>query len=166
MKLIKMIEKSGEKLISYATDNAICANSQEAIFCHNCCTNLKKKKCPKLSIANGMSLDVIPEQLLEPSDLEQQLFAMMLVFTKIVQLPNRTGSRMKGFEGKMINVPLEQSDISNSIKSLPRCMDDAAIVPLQLKKKQEYKSAYAEAFIRPAICIKAVKKLKIFYYDH
>ena len=60
----------------------------------------------------------------------------------------------------MINVPLEQSDISNSIRALPRCVDDAAVVPLQLKKKRELKSAYAEAFVRPEVCIQAVEKLK------
>ena len=161
-----MLDKCGEDLMSFATANAVNADSQDAIFCHTCSTNLKKKKCPKLSISNGMNLDEIPDELLEPSDLEQQLFAMMLVFTKIVKLPNRTGSRMRGFEGQMINVPLEQSDISKSIKALPRSLNDAAVVPLQLKKKQEYKSAYAEAFIRPAVCIKAVEKLKELQNPH
>ena len=161
-----MMDRCGEDLISFATANAVNADSKDAIFCHNCSTNSKKKKCPKLSISNGMNLDEIPVELLEPSDLEQQLFAMMLVFTKIVKLPNRTGSRMRGFEGQMINVPLEQSDISKSIKALPRSLNDAAVVPLQLKKKQEYKSAYAEAFIRPAVCIKAVEKLKELQNPH
>ena len=155
-----MIAKCGLELLSNATKNAVTVDSQSVIFCHTCCTNLKKKKYPKLSIANGMELDEIPDELLIATDLEQQLFARMLVFTKIVQLPNRTGKRMKGLTGKMINVPLEESDISNSIKALPRCLDDAAVVALQLKKKKEYKSAYAEAFIRPNVCIKAVEKLK------
>ena len=167
-KLLEMIEKCGRKLISHATANSINVHSQEAIFCHSCSSNLKKKKCPRLSIANGMELDKIPEELMKTTDLEQQLFARMLIFTKIVQLPNRTGKRMKGLTGKMINVPLEQSDISNSIKALPRCVDDAAVVPLQLKKKKEFKSAYAEAFVRPEVCIQAVEKLKELgnpYYD-
>lgn len=113
-----------------------------------------------------MEVDEIPEELMKTTDLEQQLFARMLVFTKIVQLPNRTGKRMKGLTGKMINVPLEQSDISNSIRALPRCVNDAAVVALQLKKKQEHKSAYAEAFIRPEVCIKAVEKLKELENPH
>ena len=160
------LQKCGEELISRATANDVNADSQEAIFCHTCCNNLKKKTCPKLSIANGMEVDEIPEELMKTTDLEQQLFARMLVFTKIVQLPNRTGKRMKGLTGKMINVPLEQSDISNSIRALPRCVNDAAVVALQLKKKQEHKSAYAEAFIRPEVCIKAVEKLKELENPH
>ena len=158
-----MIEKCGEEIISIATKNAVNADSQSAIFCHTCSTNLKKKKCPKLSIANGMELDEIPEELMKATDLEQQLFARMLVFTKIVQLPK---NRMKGLQGKMINVPLEQCDISNSIQALPRSIDESAVVALQLKKKKEFKSAYAEAFIRPSVCIKAVEKLKELNNPH
>ena len=161
-----MMEKCGEELISIATANATNADSQDAIFYHTCISNLKKNKCPKLSIANGMQLDEIPEELMKTTDLEQQLFARMLVFTKIVQLPNRTGKRMKGLTGKMINVPLEQSDVSNTITALPRSLDESAVIPLQLKKKKELKSAYAEAFVRPAVCIKAVEKLKQLQNPH
>ena len=73
---------------------------------------------------------------------------------------------MPGMTGKMINVPLEQSDISNTMNVLPRCADEASIVALQLKKKQELKSAYAESFIRPAVCLKAVQKLKELKNPH
>ena len=165
-KVIAIIEKCGENLMIDATANTVNVDSYEAIFCHTCYTNLNKKKCPTLSIANGMEVDEIPEELLDPTDLEQQMFAMTLVFTKIVCLPNKTGTRMKGFEGRMINVPLQQSDISKSIQALPRCIDDAAVVPLQLKKKKEFKSAYSEAFIRPNVCIKAVQKLKELHNPH
>ena len=73
---------------------------------------------------------------------------------------------MPGMTGKMINVPLEQSDISKTMNVLPRCVDEAAIVALQLKKKQELKSAYAESYIRPAVCLKAVQKLKELQNPH
>ena len=78
-----------------------------------------------------MELDEVPEELADATDLEQQLFARMLVFLKIFPLPK---NRMKGQVGKMINVPLEESDISNTIKTLPRSLDESALVPLRLKK--------------------------------
>ena len=158
-----MIEDCGLDLIMFATANSVNADSKTAIFCCNCSSTLKSKKCPKLSIANGMELDEIPEELGKATDLEQQLFARMLVFTKIVKMPKNF---MPGMTGKMINVPLEQSDISNTMKVLPRCADEAAIVALQLKKKQELKSAYAESFIRPTVCLKAVQKLKELKNPH
>ena len=162
-KVVKMIEDCGLDLIKYATANSIHARSKNAVFCCNCSSTLKKKRCPKLSIANGMQLDEIPEELQKATDLEQQLFARMLVFTKIVKMPKNF---MPGMTGKMINVPLEQSDISSTMKSLPRCVDDAAIVALQLKKQQKLKSAYAESYIRPAVCLKAVQKLKELKNPH
>ena len=160
-KILKLIEKCGIDLLVHATANAVNAESETAVFCCNCSTTLKSKRCPKLSIANGMQVDEIPEELMKATDLEQQLFARMLVFTKIVRLPAPAAPQywMKGVKGKMINVPLEESDISKSLTALPRCVDDASIVALQLKKKQELKSAYAESFIRPTVCIKAVEKL-------
>ena len=158
-----MVEKCGLDLIIHATANSVNADSESAVFCCNCSSTLKSKRCPTLSVANGMELDEIPEELKKATDLEQQLFARMLVFTKIVQMPKRF---MPGMTGKMINVPLEQSDISNTMKVLPRCTDEAAIVVLQLKKKQELRTAYAESFIRPAVCLKAVKKLKEIENPH
>ena len=158
-----MIDHCGLDLIIHATANSVNADSENAVFCCNCSSTLKSKRCPKLSIANGMELDKIPEELGKATDLEQQLFARMLVFTKIVRMPKNF---MPGMTGKMINVPLEQSDISKTMNVLPRCVDEAAIVALQLKKKQELKSAYAESYIRPAVCLKAVQKLKELQNPH
>ena len=152
-----MIEDCGLDLIMYATGNSVNADSESAVFCCNCSSTLKSKRCPTLSIANGMVLDEIPEELKKATDLEQQLFARMLVFTKIVKMPKNF---MPGMTGKMINVPLEQSDISNTMKVLPRCVDDSGIVALQLRKHQKLGSVYAESFIRPAVCLNAVQKLK------
>ena len=123
-----------------------------------------KKKIPRMSICNGLELDDIPHELKIPTDLEQQLFATCLIFMKVIQLPK---TRMQGqFNGKMVNIPLMPSDVSGTMNLLPRCVDDAAIVPLQLKRKQEYKHAYSDGFIRPNVCVNAVQKLKDLGNSH
>merc|ERR1711894_182365 len=94
--LTSILTHCGEDLISKATANTVNANSQVATFCHNCLRNLKKKKCPTLSISNGMQLDEIPEELSNVEDLEQQLFARTLIFLKIYPLPK---SGMRGIRG-------------------------------------------------------------------
>ena len=157
------LEQAGKDLVAKATANTVNNESQVATFCHSCMANLKKRKVPKISISNGMELDEVPEELADATDLEQQLFARMLVFLKIFPLPK---NRMKGQVGKMINVPLEESDISNTLKTLPRGLDESALVPLRLKKMKKLKNAYAEAFVRPAVCIKAVQKLKSLKNPH
>ena len=93
-KVLKMIEDCGLDLIMFATANSVNADSKTAIFCCNCSSTLKSKRCPKLSIANGMELDEIPEELEKATDLEQQLFARMLVFTKIVKMKVRPWLRL------------------------------------------------------------------------
>ena len=157
--ILDMLKICGLEMVAKATMNEVNRSTKFAIFCHNCYNTMKcKKKIPRMSVSNGLELDEIPYELKIPTDLEQQLFASCLIFMKVTELPK---TRMKGqLDGKMINVPLNPSDISNTITSLPRCVDDAAIVPLQIKRKQEYKHAHVDGFIRPNVCINAVQKLK------
>ena len=76
---------------------------------------------------------------------------------------------MKAMVDKVISVPIEEDTISKTISSFPRHPDDAKIVAVQLKRKLEMKNSDLEEYIRPAKCIKAVKKLKElgnpFYQD-
>ena len=157
--ILELINICGLELVTKATLNNVNRTTKFGIFCHNCYTVLRtKKKIPRMSIHNGLELDEIPHELKIPTDLEQQLFATCLIFMKVIQLPK---TRMQGqFNGKMVNIPLMPSDVSGTMNSLPRCVDDASIVPLQLKRKQEYKHAYSDGFIRPNVCINAVEKLK------
>ena len=142
--ILELVNKCGWKTILKATQNEVRKTTKKAIFCHNCHNSLKnKQKIPRLSVSNGLELDEIPKELKDVTDLEQQLFARCLIFLKVIKLPK---NRMKGQKDKMVNVPLEPSDISNTMQCLPRCVDDASIVPLQLKRKQEFKHAPAHAF--------------------
>lgn len=67
---------------------------------------------------------------------------------------------MKALSDKVISVPIEQNDVSNTIAKLPRHPDDAKIVGVQLKRKLEMKNTHLSEYIRPAKCIKAIEKLK------
>ena len=157
--VLELLNTCGHDLVKKATMNEVKKSTKFAIFCHNCHTTMKKKKkIPRMSASNGLELDEIPYELKIPTDIEQQLFATCLIFMKFINLPK---TRMKGQkDGKMINVPLQPSDVTNTIKSLPRCADDAALVPLQLKRKKEYKNNHFDGLIRPNVCINAVMKLK------
>ena len=64
---------------------------------------------------------------------------------------------------------IEEDVVSKTISMLPRHPDDSKIVAVQLKRKLEMKNSQLEEYIRPAKCIRAVKKLKElgnpFYQD-
>ena len=126
------------------------------ISCHNCLKLIKSNKLPKIHISNGLKLDKVPHEL-KLTDLEQQLIARSLIFMKVKKLPT---SRMKAMVDKVISVPLEENDVSNTISKLPRHPNNAKIVAVQLKRKLEMKNTHLQEFIRPAKCIKAVETLK------
>ena len=64
---------------------------------------------------------------------------------------------------------IEEDIVSKTISTRPQHPDDSKIVAVQLKRKLEMKNSQLEEYIRPAKCIKAVKKLKElgnpFYQD-
>ena len=79
---------------------------------------------------------------------------------QIFELPK---SRWQAVKDRTVNVPILDDDILrtlNTVKSLPRKPDDAGLIPIQLKRKLEYKNKHVEAFVRPDMLHAAVQKLK------
>ena len=136
------------------------------VLCHNCYSKIKSKKCPSINVSNGFSLDDVPEEL-KLTDLEQQLIAKVLLFMKV--LPMTKKSKVPKIIDRVINVPLHDEDISKTISSLPRSLDDAAVVDVMFKRKLDLKNPHNHEFIKRSTLIKALKKLKElknpFYVD-
>ena len=137
----------------------------EIVLCHNCIRIIRTSRIPNSNVSNGLELEEVPD-VLKLNDLEQQLIARSLLFIKTLLLPK---TRMKASHDNVINVPIECEDISTNILKLPRNLNDAQIIPVQLKRKVEYKTSHLEQYIRPNIVVKAVKTLKQignkFYQD-
>ena len=94
------------------------------------------------------------------SDLSTVLIAKTILFLKLFKLPK---SRWSAIKDKVVNVPINDNDILKSISSLnslPRKPCDAGLIPVQLKRKIEYKNVVTEAFVNPDQLIAAVNKLK------
>ena len=125
-------------------------------MCHTCLGKIRKKSVPLINHSNGLELEKVPEEL-RVTDLEQQMFAKDLIFMKIRQMPR---SGMKLVEAKVVNVPLHDRDIEDTLKVLPRPLNEAEIVEIQLKKKLEMKAIYSNKYIRADVPRKAVKKLQ------
>ena len=85
-------------------------------ICHACRNHLKKGKLPPMSAMNGLK---IPNQdpELELTELEGNLIAKSIVFMKIFQLPKSCWTALKD---RIINVPVNNDDIVNTMTSLPR----------------------------------------------
>ena len=69
-----------------------------------------------------VNLEGHPELRLK--DLEQQLIALNLIFQKIVLLPK---SRMNALRDKTVSVPVNPSDVTQTLTKLPRTPADAGL---------------------------------------
>ncbi len=152
----KLLEKCKEsflkevRLIGYKFFNQL-------ILCHNCHNYIKKERVPSINVKNGLLLDEVPEELKKLSDLEHQLIQPNLIFMKIKKLPK---SRMNATHDRIISVPLDSEDVTETVSKLPRHPDEAKIVAVKLKRKMELKSVHLQEYIRPKVVVDAVEKVK------
>ena len=76
---------------------------------------------------------------------------------KIFQLPK---SRWTALKDKIINIPVNEDDIVNTITSLPRTPDEAGLIEVDLKRKVEYKNSHIKQLINPMKCYRMLELLK------
>ena len=74
---------------------------------------------------------------------------MRIVFMKIFQLPK---SRWTALKDKIINVPINEKDIINTITHLPRTPMEAGLIEVDLKRKVEYQNSHKKQLIDPQKC--------------
>ena len=116
-------------------------------ICNSCKRYLKAGKFPKLCSKNGLEVDHIPDQNLKISELENNLIARNIIFQKIHKLPK---SRWNGTHDRMVNVPVGPQDVLNTIENLPRTPAEAGlipIIPINLKRKLEYKTTHLKQLV-------------------
>ena len=92
---------------------------------------MKHKKLPPLSSKNKLALEKQDENL-TLTELEGALIAKNIIFQKIRQLPK---SRWTVLTDRIINVPIENKDVLNTIELLPRNPKEAGLIGVSLKRK-------------------------------
>ena len=76
---------------------------ENSYLCKTCKWYLTRGKMPKLCTKNGLSIDVIEDENLKLTELENNLIARNIIFQKIHKLPK---SRWSGTHDRLINVPV------------------------------------------------------------
>ena len=131
--------------------------------CHNCYQVMSKnKKVPKLSVKNGLFVEKIPPQL-QLTNLENQCISRNILFMKIKQLPK---SGMKGMVDRTVCVPIEDTEIMNTITKLPRTLESSAVVGVDFKRMKNMKNVHVKGFIRPTKLFEALVTLKVLGNPH
>ena len=123
------------------------AEREASYLCQSCLRSSKSRKMPKFCVRNGLQVDEIPDSTLELTELENNLIARNIIFQKIHKLPK---SRWSGTHDRLVNVPVESTDVLNTIQTLPRTPAEAGlipIIPVNLKRKLEYKTNHLTQMI-------------------
>ena len=129
-----------------------------AYLCFTCKKHLQNGKLPPMSHANCLKLvDLGQNPDLKLSELENNLISKRLLFQKIYQLPK---SRMAGCKDRLINIPINDEDVLNSVKRLPRTPSEAGLVEIRLKRKLEYDNYHKKEYVNPTKIFTALDFLK------
>lgn len=120
--------------------------------CLTCFRCLKSGKTPSLWIHNGLKFPAKPSEL-NLTSLEERLVSPRLPFMQLREMPR--GGQLN-LRGNIVNVP---ADVNNTIKSLPRMMDENETIMLKLKRSLQYKHHVSFENIRPTQVFEAAKWL-------
>ena len=126
-------------------------------LCYNCKKNLKDGKMPNNCHANGLEISEIPEALKGLTFVESMMIKKKLIFIKIREL---TSSRMKQMNGKIVNVPISDTDMLKSCSFLPRMDNQLGTVNVAFKRRRYGYTYRKPELIRPRKINEALAYLK------
>ena len=158
-KLIDSLENVSPGIFKKCTGEEITTpinGRNDCYICKTCISHMKAKRMPPMSVKNKLELEKQDEKHVL-TELEGNLIAKSILFSKIHQLPK---SRWTVLKDKVINIPINDSDIINTIKQLPRTPKDAQLIGVALKRKMEFKNKHARQLINPKKVIDMLDLLK------
>ena len=117
---------------------------------------MKVGKIPPMSVKNNLQLELMDKNL-QLTELEGSLIAKNLLFLKIFQLPK---SRWTALTDKIVNIPITNEDVVNTVDSLPRTPKEAGLIGVALKRKLEYKNTHKRQLVNPGKIIKVLNLLR------
>ena len=133
-------EKQKVKINRHIRENGVMQSLSDTYICKKCKKSLESGKMPKLCIKNGLAVDpVSPEIVL--TELEANLIAKNIIFQKFHK---KAKSRWSGTHDRLINIPISEGAILNTIENLPRTPSEAGIISVKLKRKLELKGNHIE----------------------
>ena len=142
---------------------------KERYICQTCVRHVKKGNLPPSSVMNGLALKSTDEELkaenLQLTELESSLIAPRIIFEKILLLPK---SRWTQLIDRIINIPVTNEAINNTLSLLPRTPSSAGLIPITLKRRLEYKSSHKSQLVDSDKMFRWIQKAKENnhpYYD-
>ena len=129
---------------------------QAFYICASCKQHLMKGNMPPMCAKNNLKIPESPNWNL--TELEANIVARNIIFMKIFQKRNTRWSELKE---KVINVPLDEEDILNTVTNLPRTPHEAGLIEVELVSRIEKPRLEKDKqMIDPEKCFKLLDLLK------
>ena len=106
---------------------------------------------------NGLKVNPIPTQFQDMTQLEQDCCATNKIFMKIHV---KGKMRWKNQKDKVINVPVREEDMLNTVQSMPKTPDEAGLIQLNWNYKKDIKTPYKSELVRPKLILDLLSYLK------
>ena len=135
-------------------------DAKDVYLCNTCRRWLKQyKEMPPKCYNNGLGVDPIPPGLKELDDLGMILISKGILFIKLYHTPV---SRWHLSKDHAVHVPIDEETLLktlNKVTSFPRLPEEAGIIPVDLKRKREYKNSHEQFYIQPQKLIRGLEEL-------
>ncbi|KAJ8048375.1 hypothetical protein HOLleu_00659 [Holothuria leucospilota] len=129
-------------------DKSWLSKEKDLWICRTCNLYVTSGKTPPLGRDNNMTLLDVPDEL-KLHSLEERLVSLRTPFMQIRELPR---GRQLSLKGNVVNVP---ADVSTTVRTLPRRMDETQTIPVKFKRKLSFKHSVQSQNIRPSKVINA-----------
>ena len=139
--------KCSQSLLEECTTGTKSVDDTEWI-CSTCHSNLTEGKLPACSKANKMQFPKKTE-CLNLTPLEERSISPCILFMQIHELPR--GDQLS-IHGNVVDVP---GDVSSTVTSLPRPINESQTIPIKLKRCLSYKHHCPYENVRPSRVLEA-----------
>ena len=77
-----------------------------------------------------------------------------------MKMKNLPKTRMPAMIDRTVLVPIEDTEVMNSVEALPRTLEVNAVIHVKLKRMKGLKNTHIESFVRLDVIFKALTTLK------
>ncbi|GFR43224.1 hypothetical protein Agub_g4280 [Astrephomene gubernaculifera] len=88
-------------------------------ICHTCLGSIRRDRCPRFSLDNGLELPEVPPELQGIPELAERMIAIRIPFLQLRRLPNGNQHGLKGLGQGAVGPPLRRAAAGAVRRFLP-----------------------------------------------
>ncbi|KAG5673981.1 hypothetical protein PVAND_003977 [Polypedilum vanderplanki] len=138
-----------EEFASYFIESLVC-------ICKTCYNYWSKGKVPPVHLKCGLKVLDIPECIQQLSDFEELLISPMIPFIQVVETIKYAKYPQLGAKGAVVLIEPDQTVF---LDLLPRNVNDMSKMCIELARRIDHKSTYAEGVVNVQNVLSALKYL-------